>query len=147
MLTGTVKAGIPLVELGSGNTVSLGEVTTPAVLGSDSGVTGTAGDNMSNSVGRSTLGGRAPVISRLRLSDSGRSTLGSGLLGSGLLGGLLGSMLLGGLLADLLGSLLGSMLLGDLLGGMLLGSMLLGSMLLGGMLLGGLLGSSNLFFS
>lgn len=38
VLTGTVETGVPLVEVRDGDTVSLGEVTTPAILGGNGGV-------------------------------------------------------------------------------------------------------------
>jgi hypothetical protein len=64
MATRAVETGIPVVELSGGDAVSLGKVTTPAVRRSDSRVLVTGRDDMSNSVGRSTGRGRAPVITR-----------------------------------------------------------------------------------
>lgn len=97
VLTGTVEAGVPLVEVRGGDTISLGEVTTPAILGGNGGVLVTGGDDVSNSVGGGVLGSRAPVVTGARLDDLS--------VASSLLGGLLS--LLGGLLY-LLGVLLGS---------------------------------------
>lgn len=109
--TRAVETSIPVIELGGGDTVSLGEVTTPAVGGLDGGVLVTGGDDVSNGVRRGVLGGGAPVVTRSGLRGLGRRRRLGGLLGS-LLGGLLtllGSLLtlLGGLL-----TLLASLLLG-----------------------------------
>lgn len=113
--TRAVETSIPVIELGGGDTVSLGEVTTPAVGGLDGGVLVTGGDDVSNGVRRGVLGGGAPVVTRSGLRGLGRRRRLGGLLGS-LLGGLLGGLL------TLLGSLL------TLLGGLLT---LLASLLLG----------------
>lgn len=124
--TRAVETSIPVIELGGSDTVSLGEVTTPAVRGLDSGVLVTGGDDVSNGVRRGVLGGGAPVVTRSGLRGLGRRRRLGGLLGSllgGLLGGLLGSLLT--LLGSLL-SLLGGLL--TLLGGLLT---LLASLLLG----------------
>lgn len=111
VLTGAVETGVPLVEVRDGDTVSLGEVTTPAILGGNSGVLVTGGDDVSNSVGGGVLGSRAPVVTRARLADLSVVsfvTVVTRLLGS-LLGGLLGGLLrLLGSFLSLLGVLLGS---------------------------------------
>jgi hypothetical protein len=86
-----VETGVPAVKVSFSGTVLFSERSTPRIARGNSGVLGTGGDNVSNSVRRSVSGSGAPVISGLGLSDGssglgGDSSLGGGLGSSGLLG-------------------------------------------------------------